>query len=121
MLGGCRYLTIGIGNRLFLPIGSPLVSSIAKLNWESSTAKSMPMATMTMVSTSTSANVSDGQSTTNIVDDVVQAFEGRIGGLIANAIDTRLSKGWRLKKWTQFIGHCEVVIAYKHTVALLEY
>ena len=69
----------------------PSVSSIAELNLETSTATSMPMATITTVSSSASASVSDGQSTTNIVDDVVQALEGRIGGLIENAIDARLS------------------------------
>ena len=69
----------------------PSVSSIAELNLETSTATSMPMATITTVSSSASASVSDGQSTTNIVDDVVQALEGRIGGLIEHAIDARLS------------------------------
>ena len=51
----------------------------------------MPMASMTLVSTSASASVRDGQSTMNIVDDVVQALEGRIGGLIEHTIDARLS------------------------------
>ena len=66
-------------------------SSIAELNLETSTATSRAMATMTTVSSSASASVSDGQSTTNIVDDVVLALEGRIGGLIDNAVDARLS------------------------------
>ena len=50
----------------------PSVSSIAELNLETSTATSMPMATITTVSSSASASVSDGQSTTNIVDDVAR-------------------------------------------------
>ena len=72
-------------------IDVPSVSSVAELNPETSTATSMPMASMSLVSTSASASVSDGQSTMNIVDDVVQALEGRIGGLIEHAIDARLS------------------------------
>ena len=64
----------------------PNVSSIAELNSETSTATSMPMASTTLVSTSASASVSDRQSTMNIVDHVVQALEGRIGGLIEHAI-----------------------------------
>ena len=78
-------------------IDVPSVSSIAELNSETSTATSMPTASMTLVSTSSlvstsvSASVSVGHSTMNIVDDVVQALEGRIGGLIEHAIDARLS------------------------------
>ena len=45
----------------------------------------------TMASTSSSVSSSGGQSASVMVDDVVQALEGRIEGLIANAIDARLS------------------------------
>jgi len=75
----------------------PSVSSIAGLNSETSAATSMPMASITLISTSASASVSDGQSTTNTVDDVVQALEGRSGCLIEHAIDVRLS---------MFVGEC---------------
>ncbi len=44
-----------------------------------------------MASTSLSVSSSGGQSASVMVDDVVQALEGRIEGLIANAIDARLS------------------------------
>ena len=49
------------------------------------------ISTSASASTTASASSDGGQSATGIVDDVVQALEARIGGLIENAIDARFS------------------------------
>ena len=69
----------------------PTLVALRSSTWRLLLLQVCPMATVTRVSSPVSASVSDGQLTTNIVDDMVQALEGRIGGLLENAVDAHLS------------------------------